>query len=333
MLLIMKTFFISIFYMTFFLSSFVNASQLVHKYLSEDDQKSEAFVWEQLDLENFNELLISWEAHRPEMGFYQIDVSVLTNGWSPWLNYAFWSASDQHTFDQSMPPIKTYQDTIEVDNDFNATGIRIRVTAHEGALLSDFRALHACASDLKQQKVDSFFQGNDTIVLDVQGLSQMALDDARNQRLCSPTSTTAVIRFLTQSELSPITFANGVWDSAFDIYGNWVLNTAQASYYLGPSWHCCVARLTNFQQLIDSLENDFPVVVSIKGPLAGAPLPYKAGHLLVVCGYDALEKKVLCMDPAYADDHSTLVSYALDDFLAAWNRRKGLAYIFWADIL
>ena len=142
----------------------------------------------------------------------------------------------------------------------------------------------------------------------------MALSDERSKRLCSPTSTTAVIRFLSQSSLpSPLSFADSVVDTAFDIYGNWILNTAQASHLLKKPWTCCVVRLTSFDQVIRQLQKGYPVVVSVKGPLNGGATPYESGHLLVIKGYDSEKQEVFCMDPAFPTDELTLVSYDLND--------------------
>lgn len=106
------------------------------------------------------------------------------------------------------------------------------------------------------------------------------------------------------------------------------LNTAQASHKLGNPWNCFVARFTNFNQIVDQLRKGYPVVVSVKGPLKGSALPYESRHLLVVKGYDSKKQEVFCMDPAFSANELTHVTYALDDFLVAWGRRKGIAYVF-----
>lgn len=71
-----------------------------------------------------------------------------------------------------------------------------------------------------------------------------------------------------------------------------------------------------------------PVIVSVRGPLTGSARPYAKGHLLVVIGYDSLNQKVICMDPAFPKDSETHVSYGLSDFVQAWNRRGNVAYVF-----
>jgi len=325
---VVKTFFWTIL-MTVLMSQ-AHASELMHRSLLEDEKQNNTFVWEETQLKPFDELIVSWDAERPANGSYLIQVSLLTSEWSPWLDYAFWGACDQYTFKQLLSDqgIQVYQDTIELQNN-QAIGFRIRILANEGASLDGFRALHISATDLKTHAIEIVPLENVSVNLSVTGFSQIALPDERSLRLCSPTSTTAVVNFLSGTlNLSPIEFANAVVDSAFDIYGNWVLNTAQASHKLGKPWHCLVARLTTFSQVIDQLMKGYPVVVSIRGPLVGSARPYESGHLVVVTGYDSESQEVFCMDPAFPTDDLTSVKYPLNEFLTAWGRRKGIAYIF-----
>lgn len=310
----------------------VYSSEIRHYSLLESEQKKDVFIWEEMTSQPFDELIISWDAKRPQQGAYFIQASLLTTEWSPWIDYAVWGACDQYTFKQHFPQsgLQVYQDAIEVLQDKKAIGFKIRVIAEGEAHLIQFRTLHASITDRKTHCIDSEFQENVCIHLTLNGISQMALPDERRMRLCSPTSTTAVIHFLSKSQyLSPLEFAPYVRDSAFDIYGNWILNTAQASHELGEPWHCFVARLGSFNQVIEQLTQGYPLIVSVKGPLNGSPFPYESGHLLVVKGYDSETQQVFCMDPAFPTNELTQVQYSLNDFLAAWRRRQGLSYIFY----
>ena len=312
----------------------VSASQLLHRNLLEEEKTKGLFIWEETLLTPFDELIISWEAERPSNGSYLIQASLFTTDWSPWLDYACWEAFDQYTFKKCSPDfgVQVYQDIVEVLGDNKASGFRVRLIANEEASLEKFRVLHASAIDRKRHAVSStVFFDNKVVKLEFPGLSQMTLGLSlvENSRLCSPTSTTAVIRFLSRCiDLSPVKFAAAILDSTFDIYGNWILNTAEAAHVLGKSWHCYVAHLTKFDQIIDKLIQGYPVVVSVKGPLKRAALPYESGHLLVVTGYDPETQEVYCMDPAFSTNALTHVRYSLTDFLTAWGRRQGVAYIF-----
>lgn len=291
-----------------------------------------SFQWEQNEAAPFDELIITWNSYRPLVGYYEILVSLKIAGrWSPWLPYAHWYVDRQRSFESkdSDFPIKVYQDTIEVLSEDPASGFRVCVEAKEGAKFHDFFSLYACVTHLKKFSSIDEIKASQPIKLSVSGLSQCDLKDARKMRLCSPTSTTAVVRYLNGSTcLDPLNFANRVRDGGFDIYGNWIFNVAQAYVELKGQWKCWVQRLSGFDKIYQQLEKGRPVVVSIKGPLPGAPRPYQEGHLLVVIGYLPDESKVICMDPAFEGDMQTIVAYETQEFLQAWNRRKNLAYLF-----
>jgi len=287
------------------------------------------YLLEHNDVAPFNELIVSWSAQRPSQGHFLIQVSLFVERWSPWFNYALWGAASQRTFETHShdDSVSVFQDTIQITNQKKATGFKIRVLAKEGATLDDFRAFYPYTSH--SHTLNTRTEDYSSVRLNVAGLSQLALPDERHKRICSPTSTTAVLRHLLLSPaLCPLDFANNVHDQTFDIYGNWVLNAAQANNELMGKGGCRVVRLRDFGELHAKLIEGHPVVVSVKGTLPGSFLPYESGHLLVVQGYDSSTQQVLCMDPAYPSDEETHVAYPLVDFLATWQRRQGLAYLF-----
>jgi hypothetical protein len=225
--------------------------------------------------------------------------------------------------------VRVDQDTLEILDGGRATGFRVRIVTEGEASLDQIRHLHVYTNgdrDLKGLQKD---QWASLKALDVPGSSQMALNHERCRDLCSPTSTAAVVRYLGGGKkLDPIHLAEWAWDRGFDIFGNWVFNVAEAACELGQKWSCWVERLSGFEDIYCKLKAGLPVVVSIRGPLKGAPLPYAKGHLMVVTGYDADEKKVICMDPAFPSDQETYTRYDLSAFLEAWNRRGNVAYVF-----
>jgi hypothetical protein len=282
-----------------------------------------SYEWGVENIPPFKELLISWNALRPTLGHYAIDVAVLRNeSWSSWLPYAEWGVNFQRGFVLEKESVRVDQDTVMVAS---ARGFRIRVRAEEGAAMETFRALHVCANERKEGAKTPLI----SISLQVPLLSQMALQDPRRKRLCSPTSLTAVLRFLRpQHLLDPLQMAERVWDQTSDIYGNWVLNVAEGYAQLQGKWFCWAERLSGFDSVLASLHQKVPLVLSVRGPLLGSAQLYERGHLLVVKGCDAEARKVLCMDPAFETDAKTDVTYDLDDFIAAWQRRGRLAYVF-----
>jgi len=290
-----------------------------------------SYQWELRKINPFDELLISWNSRRPIKGHYAIYVSVDTGDWSPWLPYAEWGSDFQKSFSSKEEgfPVSTYQDCVQVSSG-KGTGFRIKVVAMNGADLSELQSLHVCSSNPSLiRKQDAFYSRPKTF-LNVAGLSQMALNDSRNGSLCSPTSTTAVVRYINNDAfLDPIEFAECCWDSGFDMFGNWVFNVAEAyNRLVGSRYTCWVERYESFQRVIDSLERGSPSVISVRGPLPGSAQPYKSGHLVAVIGFDGDNQEVICMDPAFPSDAETIVKYKLNDLLKAWERRKNVVYVF-----
>lgn len=287
--------------------------------------------WKEENLNPFDELMISWNAVRPIEGKFLFYVSVKTDEWSPWLLYASWGSEGQSSFLSTTEeaPVRVYQDALEVLEEKKATAFQIKIVAEEGSHLSNIHGLHVYTNSDKPNGIQKADSSLASICLKVPGLSQMSLNHIRHADLCSPTSTTAIIRYLSNDyTIDPLSFAQQIWDSGFDIFGNWVFNVAEASSHLGNKWQCWVERLSGFNEIHSYIKRGTPVVVSIRGPLMGSALPYAKGHLLAVVGYDALNQRVICMDPAFPTDKETHISYSLSDFVQAWNRRGNVAYVF-----
>lgn len=287
--------------------------------------------WQEENLSPFDELMISWNASRPIEGKFLFYVSVKIDEWSPWLQYASWGNDGQSSFKSTTDkaPVKVYQDALEILNGKKATAFRIKVVTDGASTLNSIHGLHVYMNSDKAKESQWVDPDLTSIFLKVPGLSQMALKHVRHADLCSPTSTTAVTRYLLNDyTIDPLDFAQQSWDAGFDIFGNWVFNVAQASTHLGDAWNCWVERLNGFNDIYTSLKQGAPVIVSVRGPLSGSALPYAQGHLLAVVGYDALHQNVICMDPAFQTDNETHVSYSLSEFIQAWNRRGNVAYIF-----
>lgn len=284
--------------------------------------------WEE-HTDPFDELIVTWNAPRPSKGHYLVSVAIYDQKWSEFLPYAEWGERGQRSFKGKFNtvPFTVFQDTVDSET-HKATGFRVKVEAKEGANEDDVVALHAAVAKNEERKIALPTQ-NTSIGLRVSGLSQLCLGEPFAKRVCSPTSVTAVINYLRkENPVHPLESAARVWDEQFDIFGHWVFNVAYAFTQLDNGWRCWVERLTSFDQIMEQLKQDIPVVVSVKGELPGALMPYDSGHLLAVIGYDAESQQVLCMDPAYQEDTNTLVRYPLEDFMRVWGARRGLAYIF-----
>lgn len=295
--------------------------------LPSDAKTDNMYLWEMDKIPPFREITLGWNALRPTSHAYHFTLSLkVDHSWSPWCSYAYWGVNDQKSFSHQTEDIQILQDTVVIKEGKSASGWRLKIEIDSPSNLQDFKAFYATIPCMHKT---SSITNQSHINLPIPPISQLTIEDDRCRRICSPTSTSAVLQYLQQNNhVTPLAFADKVWDSNSDIYGHWVFAAAQAFVELGDEWIVKVSYLTNFNELYLYLKKGFPVVVSVKGTLPGSMQSYDQGHLIVVNGFDPKENKVLCMDPAYPTDAQTSVTYPLNDFLSCWYRRKNVAYTF-----
>jgi hypothetical protein len=187
------------------------------------------------------------------------------------------------------------------------------------------------------------------VIANVPQQSQLRLDHPRYKDLCSPTSTSMIVRYFAQKNgpqprslaHDAVKFADKVHDNGLNIYGNYPLSVAQAydsvaqaNDTLAQSYNASegnvffrAERLHGPKHLHSYLMKDIPVAVSVRGQIPGAAHPYRNGHFIVIVGWDNVRKRFLCIDPAFRVTKKLLTSYSAKDFLAAWRRSQHLAYI------
>lgn len=304
-------------------------STTYERILSEKDLRGTEFIWNLEAVRPFNEAIISWNGMRSGKGKWTLYVSLHQQHWSPWLKYAEWTPTTQKTFKTAPQDsfAETYQDAAQPKSG-HCDALRVKIIAEEGATLFHLDSLYACLSH-SPLTIREPPDLPPLLLSNVPRQSQIVLDHPRNTCMCSPTSTSTAINYLLRRKaIDPLLFASRSHDSEFDIYGNWILNTAEAYQQLNGAYRVYVQRLNDFTALYSHLKENCPVVVSIKGPIPGAPQVYNSGHLICVIGYE--NRRVLSIDPAAPDNESTFVSYALQDFLQAWSLRRNIAYLFTA---
>ncbi len=303
--------------------------------LNTQEQGRLDFIWETRNTAPFNELIVSWNGLRPSVGKWTFFVRLGREGnWSEWLQYAEWNAAGQKTFKNS--PLdsfaESYQDAVTAKTGL-CDAFSVKIMAEDGADLKRLDSLYACLSDLSRYSIHIPPRLRSVLLKGIPLQSQMILGHPRCRDLCSPTSTSTAINYLLgRKEIDPVIFAQKIHDAGFDIYGNWILNTAEGYQQLGGSHRVFVKRLNGFHLLHDQLVQGVPVVASVKGEIPGAPKPYPFGHLICVTGFEPAENlsesKVYCVDPAFPINESTYTAYKLSDFLKAWGARRNLAYLF-----
>jgi len=324
-------------------------SRTYSKQVTENSNNTEtSYVWHKDGVMPFDELIVSWNAIRPCTGKYTIFTRVKGKKWSGWLKYAEWGAMRQQSFSYSKDDVaQLNMVTVALKGGVLATEFEVKVEACGGAHLANLHKLYACLSNINKYVEAKVSPGLMSGFVDmVPQQSQKLLKHQRAKDMCSPTATSTVLSYfleklekneggwvssnssILRTVIDPVDFAALVHDDGHDIYGNWVLNMAQAYDISGGKVPCCVERLASFDELYTYLRCDRPVVVSVQGPLKGSASPYQHGHLMVVIGWDALAKRVLCIDSAFGSNNTTKVWYDIDAFCKAWGRRKNLSYVF-----
>ena len=251
--------------------------------------------------------------------------------WGSWHKMMAWGAGVQRSFYDESAGLSKYCHVRLETGEKQADAFHIKVVPHEGASLIGLKAVFVSLSDFikfKPEKIDR--QGlrlPSLLINNVPKVSQFALNHSKNGSLCSTTSCSMLLGYLLGQEVDPLDFAENSYDNGLGVYGSWPFNMAHAFERSGGQVYFAAARLNSFTGLYQRLQQGIPVVVSVRGYLAGAPKVYSNGHLLMVIGFDAERQRVICHDPAFPSDDKTFTSYPLKGFLAAWERSHRLAYL------
>jgi hypothetical protein len=310
---------------------------LLKKVFSEqerhDNGEKSKLVFTRTELPPFTQMIFSWNAQMPSQGYFVFWAqarNVVTKQWYNWHKMIVWGVGIQQSFFSDSLKGTTYHHVrLEIPEGAKADGIRIKIEAHDKATLTHLYALAVNISDFEKFESEDPLAFKSLPTIRIRGIpsqSQMVLDHPKREVLCSPTSCSMVIGYF-MKKCDPIECAYGVYDAGLDAYGSWPFNTAYAFNKCDKKIFFHVCHLNSFKDLYAYLHKKIPIIVSVRGPLEGAPLPYQQGHLLVVVGWDHRRQRVVCHDPAFDSNEKVAVSYSLHSFLQAWERSKRLAYI------
>lgn len=289
------------------------------------------FVWECAPVKPFRELQLSWNATRLAQEGYSFFVSLRQNGsWSPWLYYGEWGHFGQLLCKENPDTsfAETHRGTARPKQSLS-DGFRIRLISPARGTLFDLRELFASTFDTPiTSSPDLSLSNPSPILLDSvprYSLLQLRFSPIYEYSLC--VAAAAAVNYLGKNA-DPVDFSQCVYDQDFDCYEHWPLIAAEAAARLGPDFEVRIEYLPDFSAIYTQLEQGCPVVVGIIGTLMGGPMPFRREHGVAVIGYDPVLKKVHCMDPGFAWYKATFVSYQLEDFLRAWEKRKNIACVF-----
>jgi hypothetical protein len=285
----------------------------------------------------FTQLIVYWNGKMPKIGSWDIYAQVKyaqSQKWSEPILLMRWQKNQNCSFincckDQKF---KNYHVRSELENEQLADAFKITILPKNQAEIKSLSLIGATTCNLKKfeksDKVEHKKFKSTQNILKLPKISQIATEHKDASRICSPTSLTMALNFLSDLKLSPNNTADQVYDSCLDAYGAWQYNVAYASDILHDKYYVHLKRLKSFQDIINDINIKLPVIVSVRGDITGAAKSYQNGHLIVVTGYDAKKRKVICHDPAWTKNRDVTKAYPLTDFLHAWAKSHHLAYCF-----
>lgn len=281
------------------------------------------------EVKPFRQLLVYWNGTIPKNGHWQISAKVRdakSKKWSKNILMLDWGKNRNFSYSNTKDLFaKNCHVRLETDNladmydiEFKAINSTLNGLTLIGATTSDFKKFK------EENKID--YKENKSVLLDVPQISQLQVKHEDAHRICSPTSLTMVINYLTRKNLNPLNTAMNVYDPKLDAYGSWQYNIAYASHLIGDKYTIHLVRLNSFADILKSLYQNNPVIVSIRGNLTGALKDFPNGHLLVIVGYNSKTNKVICNDPAAESNKNVRKEYDLKEFIKAWEKSFRLAY-------
>lgn len=291
-------------------------------------------LFTQENLIPFTQLVFSWNALRPQEGYFSFYVQVrdfATKKWGIWHHMVDWGKDIQCTYLSKTDGYSSHIHVrLEVENKKSSDAFRIKVEPHKGALLSLIHGLVVTLSDFNLFKSESH-KNNDMLssvyLSDIPTMAQLALEHEDKGRMCSPVSCSMMVQYIMGQYNDPLLFAAQVFDTGLGVYGSWGCNMAHAFDYCRGKYYFFVRRMNGFIDIHQQLIKGLPVVVSVRGNLPGALKPFPHGHLMVVVGWDNITREVLCHDPASESNDDVFKRYPVEHFIRAWECSHRLTYI------
>lgn len=281
----------------------------------------------------FSQLIFSWNAHRPRNGHFSFWVQThdaAKKQWGKWHHMMDWGVGIQKSYISDSDGYTKYVHVrLEHESGKKSDGFRIKMCAHNLADMHDIKSAGVALSNydlFETEDIAHLKRLSSVYVTGVPKVSQFLLDHPDNKRLCSPTSCWMLTHYLCEQQVTPEIFADNVFDSGLEVFGSWPFNVAHAFERCDGNNFFFTKRLDGFIDIYGQLRRGLPVVVSVRGAIKGAPKAYENGHLLVVVGWDAKRKRVICHDPAIPDHKRVLIAYPVESFIRAWERSFRLAY-------
>ncbi|MCP4248373.1 MAG: DUF1460 domain-containing protein [bacterium] len=293
----------------------------------------------------FNEVLVSCNVAAPPNVGVAVEVRVgrrADRSWSPYLHVVDWG----RPLPASERVVECEQGHIEVDyftSDRRFDRVQYRIQAVSGSLPGVRAAPPAraridrvavCLTDTTR-RVTSLPAPEAPVSAEPERWQRRLPVPFRSQRVerkelagrtCSPTSVAMVLDYRGVTRPTE-EVAQRIYDSTYEIYGNWPRAVQTAYTYGVPGY---LARFSDWTDVERMIAAGQPLVISIvaePGELRGAPYKSTDGHLLVLNGFDG-DGTVAVNDPAARTPADGLIHYARGDLERVWMQAKGgTAYV------
>lgn len=290
-------------------------------------------IFERTDIAPFSQLI--WSFGAPDkilnLEFYIQVRDAHTKQWGTWIKMLEYHQGKYTTFVNDLKGGQGYFHVrYEMGKNHRADGFKIKALAPDNKSFAlVYLTVTTSAVDLFQpEQALKVAPGKRSIHLNkVSKISQFKVDHPRNNEICSPSTCTMLINYVLKKPYNPLHVAQSVYDHGLARYGSWPCNMAYANQCAHGKFYFYVTRMSGFAELHSVLAQGVPVGVSITGPITGGATEYKSGHLILIVGWDARKKEILCHDPAHDLNQSCPIRYKLADFLSAWEKSRRLAYV------
>lgn len=255
-----------------------------------------------ISITSYQSLVMSWNVLDLDKEQLNFLVSIgKDNQFSRFFIMGSWKDGNNRSFSNQEDDFGKVNVDILTNKDLNNDLIIIKITIN--TFESDSAKIKNVSFTTK--KADNLVYDESLLVekkIAVTPISQLDIPIIGNL-ICSPTSLTMVLNYY-GNDLVATDVAKKVQDQNNNIYGNWTLN---ASYAGGFGLDSRVEYISDFQQVIDYIKEDIPVIMSIRSSsmddLTGSIMGYPSGHLVVLIGFKLIDGKWygIFNDPAEYD--------------------------------
>ncbi|MCK4259457.1 MAG: C39 family peptidase [Halanaerobiales bacterium] len=281
----------------------------------QDDEFSGFVLTKPMEVEPYDELVVSWNGITPGTSVFKIEAQISINGqWSNFYPIALWNQfTTGGSFSKEDELAKTLIDLIKVKKPNLADAYRIRAWIRR----TDFSQMPRLTGLFASTRNSGEFQLTlskeiPPVELDVPCRSQMIHHKSCANLICSPTSCGMVLGYY-GIYVPTDQMIWKVYDKTIGIFGNWPFNTAALAPY---GFEAKVEFIEDLFEALQEIQEGRPIITGIRykeGELENAAIPKTDGHIITLVGYN--DGYVIVNDSAASSNAEVRRRYCVDQFL------------------